>query len=115
MKYHDKYKNYKKQHFQQNRKKVNESRRQYEKNRIITDVHFRLIQNTRRTTHHALKSTSKSSSTRDFVGLDIDTYRKWIEYQMTPDKTWDNIEIDHVKTVCFVDVSKDEELKEAFN
>ena len=33
---------------------------------------------------------------------------------MTPDMTWDN-KIDHVKTVCFVDVSKDEESKEAFN
>ena len=34
---------------------------------------------------------------------------------MTPDMTWDNIEIDHVKAICLLDVSKDEELKEAFS
>ena len=27
---------------------------------------------------------------------------------------WLNIEIDHVKPICFVDVSKDEKLREAF-
>ena len=34
---------------------------------------------------------------------------------MTPDMTWDNIQIDHVKAICMFDVSKDEELEEAFN
>ena len=28
---------------------------------------------------------------------------------------WDNINIDHVKPICLFDVSKDEELKAAFN
>ena len=28
---------------------------------------------------------------------------------------WSNIEIDHVKPICMFDVSKDEELKEAFS
>ena len=45
----------------------------------------------------------------------MDTYRKWIEFQMIPDMIWDNIQIDHVKAICLVDVSEDEELKEAFN
>ena len=29
--------------------------------------------------------------------------------------TWDNIEIDHVKAICFFDLSKDEESREFFN
>ena len=29
--------------------------------------------------------------------------------------TWDNIWIDHVKAICLFDVSKDDELREAFN
>ena len=33
---------------------------------------------------------------------------------MTPDMNWTNIELDHVKPICMSDVSKDEELKEAF-
>ena len=28
---------------------------------------------------------------------------------------WQNIEIDHVKLICMFDVTKDEELKEAFS
>ena len=57
----------------------------------------------------------KLSSTRDILGIDIDLYRKWIEYQMTPEMNWSKIEIDHVKANCLFDVSKDEELREAFN
>ena len=34
---------------------------------------------------------------------------------MTPDMIWDNIEIDLVKPICLFDVSKDEEIKEAFS
>ena len=98
-----------KNYFQHNKNKINESR----KNRRKTDVYFRLICNTRRRIHHALNGKSKSSSTRDYLGIDIDLYRKWIEYQMTPEMNWSNFEIDHVKPVCLFDVSKDVELREA--
>ena len=57
----------------------------------------------------------KSSSTREILGIDIETYRRWIEWQMTPEMNWFNIQIDHVKPICLFDVSNDEELKEAFN
>ena len=58
---------------------------------------------------------NKSSSTKDILGIDIDTYRKWIKYQITPEMNWSNIEIDHVKATCMFDTSKDEKLKEAFS
>ena len=35
--------------------------------------------------------------------------------QTTPETNWSNIEIDHVKVICFFDVSRDEKLAEAFN
>ena len=56
----------------------------------------------------------KSSSTKDILGIDTDTYRKWIEFQKTLDMTWKKIEFDHVTAICFLDVPKDEELKDAF-
>ena len=86
---------------------------EYVKNRIKTDVNFRLIRNTRRRIHQAMNGKSKSSSTREILGFDIDIYRKWIEWQLTPEMNWGNIEVDHVKAICFFDVSNDEELKEA--
>ena len=85
------------------------------KDRYKKGVNFRLIKNTRRRIHHALNGNLKSSSTRDILAIDVDPYRKWIEYQMTPEKNWNNIEIDHVKAICLIDLSKDEELREAFN
>ena len=115
MKNYDKIKNYNKQYFQQNRKKINETRRLYEKNKLKTDVNFRLIRNTRRRVHHNLNGKPKSSSTRDILGIDTDLYRKWLEFQFTPEMNWGNIEIDHVKPICMFDVSDDEQLKEAFS
>ena len=88
---------------------------EYFKNRIKTDVNFRLIRNTRRRIHHALNGKSKSSSTINILGIDVDLYRKLLEFQFTPEMNWENIEIDHVKPICMFDVTKYEELKEAFN
>ena len=92
-----------------------EKRNLRERTRRVVDVNYRLITNTRRRIHHALNGRLKSSSTKDIIGIDIDLYRKWIEYQMTPEMNWNNIEIDHVKAICLFDVSRDEELKDAFN
>ena len=58
---------------------------------------------------------SKQSSTKKILGIDIETYKKWIEYQFTLEMNWSNIEIDHVKPICMFDISDDEQLKEAFN
>ena len=92
-----------------------EKRNIYLKNRRKMDLNFKLICNTRRRIHRALKGKSKSSSTREILGIDIDLYRKWLEFQFTPEMNWSNIEVDHIKPICMFDVSDDEQLKEAFN
>ena len=99
----------------ENRDKMNTRMNEYIKDRIKTEVNFRLIRNTRRRIHHALNGISKSSSTKKILGIDVDSYRKWIEFQFTPEMNWSNIEIDHVKPICMFDVSKDEEVKEAIS
>ena len=126
----EKIKNHKKQYYENNRDKIrslqkknyNEIRdviiknqNNYERNRRKTDVNFRLFRNTRRRIHHALNGKSKSSSTREILGIDIETYRSWIEWQMTPEMNCEIIEIDHVNSICLFDVSDVEQLKEAFN
>ena len=57
---------------------------------------------------------TKQSSTKQISGIDVDLYKKRIDWQMTPDMNWTNIEIDHVKPICLFDVFKDEELRECF-
>ena len=71
-----------------------------------TDVKFRLICNTRNRIYKSSKSKTKQSSTRDILGFDIDTYKKWLEFHFTPEMKWDNIEIDHVKAFCLFDELK---------
>ena len=49
------------------------------------------------------------------MGIDLETFKKWIEYQMIEGMDWNNIQIDHVKPICLFDVSnEDEELEECF-
>ena len=100
-------------------KKCNEQNKEkrniYLKNKRETDVNFGLISNTRNRIYKSLKGMTKQSSTKEILGIDIETYKKWLEFQFTPEMNWSNIEIDHVKPICMFDVSKDEELKEAFN
>ena len=94
---------------------MNKYIKEYMKNRTKTDVSFQLICNTTRRNHYALNGKSKSSSTIDILGIDVETYRKWIEYQFIPEMRWFNIETDHVKPICFFDVFKVDEMKEAFS
>ena len=111
LKIHDRIKHYK----NENREKINDYNKKYIKQRRRTDVNFRLILITRSRNQHALNGKSKSSSIRDILGMDINLYKKWTEFQMNPEMNWEKIEIDHVKPICMFDVTKDEELKEAFN
>ena len=86
-----------------------------ERKRLAIDVNYRLSKNTRRRIHRALKRKSKSSLTIDILGKNFNTYKRWIEFQMTPEMKWFFIEIDHVKPICMIDVSKDEKSREAFS
>ena len=92
-----------------------EGRNIYLKNKRETDVNFRLISNTRNRTYKSLKGMTKQRSTKEILGIVIDLYRKWLGFQFTPEMNWSNIEIDHVKPICMFDVTKDEQLKEAFS
>ena len=67
-----------------------------------------MIVYTRNRFHRSLKGMTKQSSKKNFLGRDIELYRKWIEWQFTPEMNWSNTEFDHVKPIGMFDVSKDE-------
>ena len=58
-----------------------------------------------------LKAKVEPSSTKATLGLDIDTYKRWIEFQFTPEMNWSNVEIYHVKPIVLFNVSDEKELK----
>ena len=88
---------YNKNYYNKNRDSELERCKKYKSNKYKTDINFRLIKRTRNRLYQALNGKSISSSTRDILGIDIDLYRKWLEFQFTPEMNWSNIEIDHVK------------------
>ena len=106
---------YNKNYYNKNRDSELESCKKYKNNKYKTDIKFRLIKRTRNRLYQALNGKTKPSPTKEILGIDVDSYRKWIEFQFKPEMNWENIEIDHVKPICLFDVSKDEELKEAFS
>ena len=53
-----------------------EKRNIYLKNKRETDVKFRLISKIRSRIYKSLKGMTKQSSTKDILGIDIDTYKK---------------------------------------
>ena len=55
------------------------------KNKRATDDNFRTISNIRNRIYKSSKGMSKQSSTKKILGIDIETYKKSIEYQMTPE------------------------------
>ena len=95
---------------QQNKERIKE----YYRNRHNNNTNARLAQNTRTRIKTAIKGHSKSLHTREILGINIETYKKLIEYQMSSEMNWKNIHIDHVKPISLFDVSKEEDLLEAF-
>ena len=104
-------KKYQSEYSKNNRDKINE----YCRNRRKTDPSFKLIHNTRSRLGQALRGNIKPKSSKEILGIDVETYKRWIEYQMTPEMNWSNIHIDHVRSISSFDVSNEDELLKAFN
>ena len=61
-----------------------------------------------------MNGKSKSSSTKKFLGTHIDTYIRWVEYQITAKMIWSKFEIDHLRPTSSFDVYNNGGTKEAF-
>ena len=85
---------------QQNRKKINE----YNRNRHKNNANAKLARNIRSRINKALKGKSKSFHTKEILRIDIENYKKWLLFQMTPEMNFINIHIDHVKPISSFNV-----------
>ena len=57
---------------------------------------------------------TKQSSAKENLGIDVNLYKKWIEWQFKSEMSWSNKEVYHVKPISMFDVSVGEQLKKAF-
>ena len=82
----------------------------HRRQRRQTEKNFLFILNTKSRICHFLREKITSYSIVDIIGLDIDTDRKWTEYQLTPEMNWTNIEMGHKRPICLFAISNSNEL-----
>ena len=61
------------------------------------------------------KNKPEPISTIDLLGIEIESYRKRIEFQMTSEMNWKIFEMDHVKPISSIDVPKGDKLRKVSN
>ena len=98
-----------------NREKHNSYKNNYNKKRRAEDECFRLTGNLRSRLYHALikQVTRKNTKTEELLGISFEEFKKYIEFLMSPEMNWKNIDLDHVRPLSSFDLTDPEQLKEA--
>jgi hypothetical protein len=63
---------------------LTENHKQYMRNRRANDIQFKIACNLRSRIAEALKGGTKSDSSKHLLGIEFDTFIKWLEYQLQP-------------------------------
>lgn len=108
----------KKEYSRKNRERNNERSR--EKNR--ENLELRIKKNLRSRIRFALlsKNSNKLFATMNYLGCDVDFFKKYLESKFKDGMTWDNYgkygwHIDHIIPCCKFDLTKEEEQKKCFH
>jgi len=110
----DKIKVQQKAYRQANKDKLNE----YDRNRIKTDIQYKLRKNLRCRFHNALKGNYKSGSAIKDLGCTIEELKSYLESKFLPGMTWDNWSIDgwhidHIKPLSSFDLTDRQQFLES--
>ena len=101
-----------------NKSENKEKKRIYRKNKLKTDVNFRILSNLRIRLYYALKNNSKSKRTLELLGCTIDELKIYLQSQFTKGMNWNNYgtwHIDHRKPCAKFDLSKPIEQHKCFH
>lgn len=102
-----KYREKNKAHIQEMQKKYLPTRKKQIKERRKNDVNFQLTEILRSKIHKQIRG--ETTSYQEWIGLSPDIFRRWLEFQFTPEMTWDNLgsywHIDHIIPVSIFDFS----------
>lgn len=109
------------EYYKNNKEKINETRREYEKEKIKNDIDFKFKKYLRARIYMAFttKGLKKSNRTWKYINCTNDFFKKWIEFQLYDGMTLENYgeywHIDHVNPCASFDLSKEEDIKECFS
>ena len=86
------------EHIRQKRKDYLPTRNKNIKERRKTDSDFRLTEILRSKIHKMIRGDK--TSYQEWIGLPPDVFRRWLEFQFTPEMNWDNLgsywHVDHI-------------------
>lgn len=117
----EKLKTYRMDRYYDNRDAEIARHKQYIRDRRINDPEFRLLSNLRSGLYKSLKGLTKSNTSMQYVGCDIETLRKHIELQFTKGMNWENYgkwHLDHIKPLAsfnFTGDNKESQLRDAWH
>ena len=85
------------------------------KKKRANDESFRLACNLRSRLRNALlkQVTNKNDKTEDLLGISFAEFKEYIEFLMSPDMTFNNIHLDHLRPLKPFDLTDPNQLKEA--
>lgn len=125
----DKIKAYKKDYYQDNKDKIKEyldankdkirvKKNNYFKNRLKTNIQYKLSHNLRTRLNIAIKGNYKFGSAVDDLGCSIPELKVYLESKFQPGMTWDNWSevgwhIDHIKPLASFDLTDRKQFLEA--
>jgi uncharacterized membrane protein YheB (UPF0754 family) len=105
-----------------NKKYYDKNKQQYQKyfkNKMKTDINFRLSVNFRSRINSALKKGCKKTSSFDLLGCSIEEYKLYLEKQFDENMNWENYgkywDIDHIKPCTMFNLTCLEEQKQCFH
>jgi hypothetical protein len=109
-----------KEYRKQNKDAIREQHRIYKKNKIHTDVYYKLKHNLRGRLHACMFGRSKSKSTLKLLGCSVKFLKQYLESKFQEGMTWENYglmgwHIDHIIPCACFDLTKAEEQEKCFH
>lgn len=104
-----------------NRHRLNDTHKQYIKERKTKDPLFKLRLSIRSRISHALKSQNivKQNTTNEYLGCSVPFFKRYIEVQFVKDMNWDNHgklwDIDHIIPITYEKPEKHHEIISRFH
>lgn len=114
----DKIKVQRKAYYEANKDKIRVQQNNYSKNRLKTDIQYKLSHNLRSRLCCAIDNNQKTGSAIKDLGCTIDELKTYLESKFLPGMTWENWtidgwHIDHIKPLASFDLTNKQQFLEA--
>ena len=111
---------YKRVYYLNNKKEIIIKHNEYQKQRRLNNINFRIVSVLRTQLGQALKNNLKAGHTLDLLGCSIEFLKKHLESQFKDGMNWDNRgnngwHIDHIRPCCTFNLSDPKQQEQCFH